>query len=308
MPDPHRLPPALVVHGGADHTEDHTDGCVRAVDSVRSRLCDGEPAHAIAVDAVVALEADGRFNAGRGAESCLDGETFELAASVMDSEGLLGSVALLRDVLHPIRLALAVARETPHVLIAGEGGDRLARRLGHPCARFDRERARRHNGEVLDDLRRPEPLLPGADNGDFPRLWNHALPWEEAMRRHGHGTVGAVVRDAAGRFAVAVSTGGSPPALLGRVSDSAIVGSGFYCGSAGAICATGVGDAFTRRMLARTVHGWIESGMRLQDALDAGVAMVDDVPAGLIGVSATGQGSACNRSLPRAEEPARRSA
>jgi L-asparaginase/beta-aspartyl-peptidase (threonine type) len=301
---PSSRPPAIVIHGGAGHDPAHADGCAMAIRHIESRLRGGEAALAIAVDAVVCMEDDGRFNAGSGAASSLDGETFERDASVMDSDGALGAVAIVRDVLNPIRLAHAVATRTPHKLVAGAGADALARVLGLPRARPDVGKAQRENAEVMQQLQGSEPVLPKSQNDDFRRLWNYAMPWSEAMRRFGGGTVGAVVRDSAGRFAVATSTGGSPPSLLGRIGDTPLVGCGFFCGPAGAIGATGIGEGSIQQMLARTVYGWIADGMDLQRALDAGVALVADSlgggDAGLIGVTATDAASACNSRMPTA--------
>ncbi len=294
-------PPAVVVtHGGAGGDRRDEDGCRSAAYQGLARLGTDGSALDAAIAAVFWLENDGRFNAGRGAVVGLDGETFELSASVMDSSGALGAVAGVRNVRNPIELAAAVAK-TPHWCLAGEGADRLARHLGLAEADFDIDQAQRKHRELLHELRGEAPVLPNVDNRDFARLWNYAMPWDEALRRHGCGTVGAVVRDAHGRFVVATSTGGVAPALLGRVGDSSTVGCGFYCGDRGAIGATGIGEAIVRRMLARTVYQWLADGRELQEALDAGIALFDDATdIGLIGVTARAHGSASNRPMPTA--------
>jgi beta-aspartyl-peptidase (threonine type) len=116
-------------------------------------------------------------------------------------------------------------------------------------------------------------------------LWNYALPWQEAVDRAGHGTVGAVARDAQGRFAVAVSTGGSPPSLLGRVADTPLVGCGFYAGPHAAIACSGIGEHVVRNMLAVTVYRWIEAGMPLREALERGMDLLPEgLQIGLIGI------------------------
>jgi beta-aspartyl-peptidase (threonine type) len=289
---------AVVVHGGAGNSKNNEDGCAAAARAALARLRAGDPALAAAVAAVRSLEDDGRFNAGRGAVLGMDGETIEMSASVMDTGGALGAVAGVRNVRHPILLAEAVT-QTPHCLIVGEGTDRLARLLGLEAAAHDRERALRSYRETMQELATERPVLPGVPNETFSRLWNYPVPWKEAMKRHGSGTVGAVVREGPGRFAVATSTGGVAPALLGRVGDTPVVGSGFYCGPAGAIGATGIGEAIMRRLLARTVYGWLEGGMALREALDAGIALFDDdTDVGLIGVTSSEHGSASNRPMP----------
>jgi beta-aspartyl-peptidase (threonine type) len=292
---------AVVVHGGAGHSPSHADGCVAAVEAALAELKAGRPARVAAIAAVKSLEDDGRFNAGRGAALGMDGETVETSASLMDTCGALGAVAGVRNVRHPILLAEAVSA-TPHCLIVGEGTDRLARLLGLEEARYDRERSLRDYREIMAELQQPEPVLPGVDNAAFRKLWNYPMAWQEAMRRHGGGTVGAVVRDADGQFAVATSTGGVAPALLGRVGDTPVVGSGFYCGPLGAIGATGIGEAIIRRLLARTVYAWLEAGWPLQKALDAGIALFDaETDVGLIGVTRTEQATASNQPMPSAK-------
>jgi L-asparaginase / beta-aspartyl-peptidase len=289
---------AVVTHGGAGNSKRNEDGCVGAARAAAVRLGDNEPALAAAIAAVSHLEDDGRFNAGRGADLGLDGVTLECCASVMDTDGALGAAVCVRNVRNPVQLAAAIAR-TPHWALAGEGADRFARLMGLPEAEHDVEHARETNRKTLQALGRPEPAMPGVDNRAFPEFWNYALPWHEAMRRYGCGTVGAVVRDHQGRFAVATSTGGSAPALLGRVGDTPIVGCGFYCGPLGAIGATGIGEAIVRQLLARTVYDWIAAGRPLQEALDAGIALFDqDTDVGLIGVTADRHGSASNRRMP----------
>ncbi|WP_267873673.1 isoaspartyl peptidase/L-asparaginase [Massilia sp. Se16.2.3] len=116
-----------------------------------------------------------------------------------------------------------------------------------------------------------------------------------------HDTVGAVVRGPDGHFAVAGSTGGSAPSLLGRVGDTAVMGSGFYAGPLGAIAATGVGEHIVRTMLARTVYGYLEQGMPLSAALQRGIDLIDkDVDTGLIAVTKTEAASCSNTQMPTA--------
>lgn len=78
----------------------------------------------------------------------------------------------------------------------------------------------------------------------------------------GTDTVGAVVRDANGHLAVAVSTGGRTGKLPGRIGDSPIAGAGFYADDRfGAVCGTGMGEAFIRLSLARVMIVEMEHGM-----------------------------------------------
>lgn len=288
---------AIVTHGGAGEPLEFTDGCESAAVKARDVLRETGDALEAAIAAVVVLEEDERFNAGTGAVLGLDGATIEMDASIMDSRGLLGAIAGVRDVRNPILLARAVA-DTPHVLLMGEGADRLARALGLDPARPIRDSQREKHQKLLKELAGSVPVMPGIDNRLFERFWNYKTPLR-LPKGAAHDTVGAVVRGPDGHFAVAGSTGGSSPSLLGRVGDTAIVGSGFYAGPLGAIAATGIGEHIVRHMLARTVYGYIEEGMPLQQALQRGIDLVDkDADTGLIAVTKTEAASCSNTHMP----------
>jgi beta-aspartyl-peptidase (threonine type) len=250
---------ALVVHGGAGNSKDNADGCAAAAREGFERLRAGGEAMDAAVAAVVRLENDGRFNAGSGSIFRSDGKTIETDAAVMDSAGRLGAVCCLQATRNPVLVALEVV-STPHWLLGGIGAQEFARARGF--AAHDLAAGRRKPARACD-------------------------------------TVGAVAVDSHGRFAVACSTGGSAPAMLGRVGDTPIPGAGFWAGPHGAVAATGVGEAIVPRMLARLVYQWIEHGMPLQQALDRGVALLPaDSDVGLIGLTPDAAATSSNRSMP----------
>ena len=243
---------AIVVHGGAGAGEELSDGCRHAAAAAAGALGRGDDALAAAVAAVVVLEDDERFNAGTGSVLGLDGATIEMDAALMDSRGTLGAVAALRSVRNPILVARDVAR-TPHVLLAAEGAQRFARLMGHASYDVVPDKARRDHQHLLKQLATCAQPMAGVDNVAFEHYWNYpGAPPFKAPR--GCDTVGAVVRDASGHFAVAGSTGGSAPCLLGRVGDTPLIGCGFYAGAHGAVAATGIGEYLIRTMLASTVY------------------------------------------------------
>jgi beta-aspartyl-peptidase (threonine type) len=290
---------AIVVHGGAGSGRELDDGCQKAARAAHDSLAQGRDALAAAIAAVIVMEDDERFNAGTGAVLGLDGETIEMDASVMDTRGKLGAVSCLRSVKNPVLVARDVA-ETPHWLLSGEGAERFARLMGHAPCHIVSDKARRQHREILEALSSREPAMPGVGNEAFARFWNYTR--SPGFRPAGGDTVGAVVRDGSGHFAVAGSTGGSAPSLLGRVGDTPIIGSGFYAGPEGAVAATGVGEYIVRHMLASAVYGWIAGGMALNQALQRGIDLFpEDVDVGLIAVSRTGAGACSNAAMPQAE-------
>jgi L-asparaginase/beta-aspartyl-peptidase (threonine type) len=292
---------AIVVHGGAGSPRAYDDGCERAAQRAVEELDISGDALEAAIAAVASMEDDGRFNAGSGSVLCLDGATVEMDASIMDTRGRLGAVACVQGVKNPVLLARAVA-ETPHWLLAGDGASRFAAAIGHPAHTTISDHQRAAHARVVRELAGRVPAMPGISDEAkaFLRFWNYQTPLD--LPAHAAcDTVGAVVRDPGGHFAVALSTGGSAPSLLGRVGDTPIIGSGFYAGPAGAVAATGIGEQIVRHLLARTVYGWIEDGMPLEQALKRGVDLFDPkVPVGLIAVSRTEAGSHSNQDMPHA--------
>lgn len=286
----------IVVHGGAGAPTSLNDGCEAAAAAAAAKLRDGTDALDAAVEAVVVMENDGRFNAGSGAVLRLDGETIELDAGVMDSAGRLGAVAAVRRVRNPVLVARRVA-DTPHTLLAGEGATAFAKAVGLEAELVPSDRARERHRRLVEHLA-SGVAEGGWSAGDLANAWNFPaqLGGPEPCD-----TVGAVVRGADGTFAVAGSTGGSVPMLLGRVGDTPLVGSGFYAGEHGAVACTGIGEEIARRVLAREVYESIRSGMTPQAACEAGVGLLPaEVLVGVIAVGVDGVGAASNREMAHA--------
>jgi len=289
--------PMVLTHGGAGGSRDQDDGCQLAARSALDRLQGGGSALEAAVAAVVALENDGRYNAGSGSVLCLDGHTIEMDASVMDSTGALGAVACIQRVKNPVLVAQAVTR-TPHWLLAGEGAERFARVVGFDSWHEISERQRARHEKLMRTLASTEQATPGVANRAFAEHWNY----DSTRAFQPCDTVGAVVRDAHGRFAVACSTGGSAPSLLGRVGDTPVIGSGFYAGEDGAVAVTGIGEHIVKRLLAYTVYGWIAGGMGAQEAAEQGVALFPrEIDVGVIALGRQDAGIASNREMPHAQ-------
>jgi beta-aspartyl-peptidase (threonine type) len=128
-----------------------------------------------------------------------------------------------------------VLEDGHHVLLAGPGARRFARRAGA-------------------ELCRSSDLLVGRERTRWQqvRRGRRALVEEEFGRR-AMDTVGAVALDARGRTAAATSTGGTQDKAPGRVGDSPIPGAGSYADDRlGAASCTGWGEGILRVVLAKT--------------------------------------------------------
>jgi beta-aspartyl-peptidase (threonine type) len=277
------LPPlpwraAAVAHGGAGSDPAHSDGCRSAVDVALASLRATNDPLAAAVAGVVVLEDDVRFNAGTGSVVRLDG-SIQMDASVMTSDGGFGAIAGIERVKNPVLVARAV-RETPHLLLAGDGATRFARTLGH--AEHDPSTPARVAAmeELKARLGGADPTLPAFWRGDdWRQRWNYALSpaqlgIDRARQLRGSDTVGLVVRTADGRFAAALSTGGTAVMLRGRVGDVPLLGAGLFAGPHGAAAATGTGERITEVLLARTAFGWIEAGDDAATVATRGVDLI----------------------------------
>ena len=205
--------------------------------------------------AVVALEDDPLFNAGRGAVLNERGEAEHDAALMCGRTGAAGGVAGVRGIRNPVVLARAVMESTPHVLLVAAGAEALAERAG---------------------VERVDPR------------W-HVTERREAQWQAAGDTVGAVALDAHGHLAAATSTGGIVQKLSGRVGDSPIPGAGVYAADdACAVSASGHGEAIMRAVAAYEVAAIVRHARRpLSEAVAAALERVDG-PAGLIALDAGG--------------------
>jgi isoaspartyl peptidase/L-asparaginase-like protein (Ntn-hydrolase superfamily) len=286
----------IVIHGGVGSSPRLTSACKAICERAFSILKEGGPALEAVTEAVRLLEDDGRFNAGSGSSLRLDGRTVEMDAGVMDSEGRIGMVMALRNVRNPILVARAVT-ETPHVALAGQGATLFARQRGLAPSPPVSERALIQHREIQRLIR--EGRLEERDGrwrgSDMSRLWNFEVAYGEVPPPD---TVGAVAIDRSGGVAAAASTGGAPPMMLGRVGDTALVGSGLYAAYGAAVTVTGMGEEIIRRMLSKTVYDLIRSGQETETACGEGLALFPpEMATGIIAISAGGYAIRANRRM-----------
>lgn len=245
--------PALVIHGGAGTIErgmmsDSAEADIRAalqsaLDHGYLTLEDGGSALEAVAAAIGVLEDDPHFNAGRGAVMTSEGR-HELDASVMDGSNLnAGAVAGVTTVKNPLRAAMAVMQNSPHVLLSGEGAERFAREQGL-------EQVKNSYFTVPRIQKKFESL--NQDRGQLS-------PTENEISKFG--TVGAVALDRDGNIAAGTSTGGMMNKRFGRIGDSPLIGAGTYADNAtcGVSC-TGHGEFFIRIGVAKDVADQMEYG------------------------------------------------
>lgn len=306
------MKPLVITHGGAGAPSKFKDGCRASAELGLTRLdATGDPLEAV-VAAAVHLEDDPRFNAGTGSGLRLDGRTIQMDAAVMNSDGHFGAVMALERTKNPILVARAVA-DTPHLMIAGEGALRLARKLGHPDYDPVSERARekyahwKGQWRAILDRRAArgaatpdEPFPDGPLSPESP--WVNVILeewWNFPEEFRAKDTIGAVARGRDGRYAVANSTGGTSVMLLGRVGDSPIFGAGLYAGPAGAVAATGEGEEIIRRILCYKVYERMAGGASAEYACRVELeAVPHHIAVGLIAAGEIDAWGGSNRHMP----------
>src|SRR6202044_2629821 len=127
--------PILMIHGGAWAMPDegiaaHENGIQKAMAAGYAVLERGGGAVSAVEEAVVVMEDDETFDAGRGSFLTRDGRV-QLDALVMNGENLrAGGVACVERLRNPIRAARLVLDKSPHVYFVGVGAERFATQHG----------------------------------------------------------------------------------------------------------------------------------------------------------------------------------
>ena len=252
----------LLLHGGLSKREE----LQRNVERYASiAINEGSPLDAV-VKAVTLMEDDPLYNAGTGSNMRIDG-SIQMDAAVMVPDNF-GAVINIENVKNPVLVARDVMLKSPHLILSGDGALQFARKMGYPPYDPSTERAREKLAKTREKLR----------SGEIPS-YHHP----EFFREFLGDTVGAVA-NFDGKFAAAVSTGGTSLTLRGRVGDSPIPGAGIYCGEKGAVVATGIGEEIIRRALSMRIY--MEIGKRpLEEICSDAIADFGDIPVGVIAVS-----------------------
>jgi beta-aspartyl-peptidase (threonine type) len=241
--------PVLVVHGGAwampdDMVDAHLRGVTNAIAAGWRVLEKGGSALDAVEEAVVVMEDDETFDAGRGSFLNRDGRV-QLDALIMDGATLrAGGVGCVEHLRNPVRASRKILSESPHVYFVGEGAEKFAAAHGIP-------------------LCKNEDLI-------IPREVERLREYQAKADEHGkelfapeisHDTVGAVALDREGNIAAATSTGGTLNKAPGRLGDSSLIGCGCYADNqSAAVSTTGWGEPIMKLVLAKWTADRVSAG------------------------------------------------
>lgn len=251
--------PVLAVHGGAwaipdDMVDAHICGVNNAIAAGWRVLERGGSALDAVEEAVVIMEDDETFDAGRGSFLNREGRV-QLDALIMDGATLrAGGVGCVEHLRNPIRAARKILSESPHVYFVGDGAERFAAQHGVPLCTNEElviprevERLRQYQAELAKrDAKQDGNDLFAPDSDDL------AIS---------HDTVGAVALDVNGNIAAATSTGGTLNKAPGRLGDSSLIGCGCYADNESAAASTtGWGEPIMKLVLAKWTADRIAAG------------------------------------------------
>jgi beta-aspartyl-peptidase (threonine type) len=245
--------PVLVVHGGAwdipdDMVEAHLNG-VRNASAAGWRVLEAGGSALDAVEeAVVVLEDDETFDAGRGSFLNRDGKV-QLDAFIMDGSTLRGGgVGCVERLRNPVRAARKILSDSPHVYFVAEGAERFAAEHGIALCRNE-------DLVIPREVERLQAYQAQAskDGNDLFAPASHDML--------SHDTVGAAALDRDGNIAASTSTGGTLNKAPGRLGDSSLIGCGCYADNLSAAASTtGWGEPIMKLVLAKWAADRVESG------------------------------------------------
>jgi L-asparaginase / beta-aspartyl-peptidase len=241
---------SIAVHGGAgtmakslmtpEKQQAYLLALKTAVETAHHILANDGTAMDAVEAAVVSLENNSLFNAGKGAVFTNEG-SHEMDASIMCGKTLMaGAVAGVRSIKNPVTLSRKVMEETEHVFLHGIGAEELARKCNLEFEAPD----------YFFDTFRHDQWIAIRDT-DATQL--------DHVGEKKFGTVGAVALDTHGNLAAATSTGGMTNKRYNRIGDTPIIGAGTYANNnTCAISCTGHGEFFIRSVVAYDVSCLME--------------------------------------------------
>jgi len=258
---------ALTIHGGAGTIlksamtaqleESYRKGLQSALEAGWNILKTGGNALDAVEAAVISLEDNPLFNAGKGSVFTHDGKN-EMDASIMDGKTHnSGAIASVKNIKNPIKLARLVMENTEHILLAGDGASEFAKQMKvelKPDEYFFTDfRYQQFLKARAEDVVQLDHAAQEVRSSKF-KVQSHPKESKIQNPKSKIGTVGAAACDFLGNLAAATSTGGMTNKKFGRIGDTPIIGAGTYADNKTcAVSCTGHGEFFMQTIAAYDV-------------------------------------------------------
>lgn len=246
---------SVIVHGGAGklspkRAREKLPGLQQAVKAAWAELSKGKPGEFAVAAALREMEADDAFNAGFGGYPNRDGIVLE-DIGLMRGDRSFVSLLNVRRVKFPSAISLDMLMQNRSIMSVWT----------HELM-LDVDQAPEFIKERYGWVKTHEELL-------SPNVLERIQSGEAEFGESGetHGTVGCVVRDAAGEICAGTSTGGINAKDNGRIGDSPVIGAGVYadndlCG----LSTTGHGESMLGALLSGFIVGRVRAALR-EDAV-----------------------------------------
>jgi len=231
-----------------DMVEAHINGVRNALAAGWSVLARGGASLDAIEEAVVIMEDDDTFDAGRGSFLNRDGKV-QLDALMMDGSTLrAGGVGCVERLRNPVRAARKILSESPHVYFVAEGAERFAAEHGVELCRNEELVIARE----VERLREYQQAAAQRELSGEAKDGNDLFAPAVHDATISHDTVGAIALDRNGNIAAATSTGGTLNKAPGRLGDSSLIGCGCYANNeSAAVSTTGWGEPIMKLVLAK---------------------------------------------------------
>jgi len=267
----------LVIHGGAgtitkesmtpEKEKAYTEKLSEALKAGFSEIQKGNSSVEAVAASIVILENSPLFNAGKGAVFTADGKNEMDAAIMFGKNKSAGAIAGVHTIKNPIKAALAVMQNSPHVMLSGKGAEDFAYSqkldIVLPSYFWTKER-----WDGLQKIKKKEAEKTLGKNEENAILESYEIDQK-------FGTVGAVALDKNGNLAAGTSTGGMTNKKWNRIGDAPIIGAGTYADQNVGISCTGWGEFFIRATAARTIAAKIE--YQNKDVKTAAQETIDEI-------------------------------
>ncbi len=220
--------------------------CYEGIAGADQLLTHGVGAGGAVVHAIMNVENNPAYTSvGYGGLPNRDGHVFLDAGYMNGSTLRYGGVMSVEGIANPILAAQKLCGRQTNCLLAGRGAEQFAIEAGL----------------TMKDMRTPECMA----------RFREAVQKEEEplMAYRGHDTVCVIGLDKTGHMVVGTSTSGLFMKASGRVGDSPIIGSGFYCDARyGGAAATGLGEDIMRGCLSYEIVSLMKHGISAQEACE----------------------------------------